>query len=55
MQELWNPARAAVVFASWLATMLAFQDGYRGSGLPDDLGDHAAGAEIARLISRGSI
>lgn len=48
-------ARAAVVFASWLATMLAFQDGHRGSGLPEDLGDHSAGTEIARMITRGSI
>lgn len=48
-------ARASVVFASWLATMLAFQDGHHGSGLPDDLADHAAGVEIARMIARGSI
>jgi AcrR family transcriptional regulator len=48
-------ARAAAVFASWLATMLAFEDGHRGSGLPTDLSDHAAGAAIARLISGGSV
>ncbi len=48
-------ARAAVVFASWLATMLVFQDGHRGSGLPGDLGDHAAGVEIARMMTRGSL
>ncbi len=47
--------RAAAVFASWLATMLAVRDGYRGSGLPKYLSGNQVGARIAHRFSEGGI
>ena len=48
-------ARAAAVFASWVATVLAFRDAYARGGLAGDLSDHDAGARIARMFSEGSL
>lgn len=47
--------RAAAIFASWLATMLAVRDGYRGSGLPNELSGNQIGSLIARRFSDGSL
>jgi AcrR family transcriptional regulator len=48
-------ARAAAIFASWLATVLAFRDAYRHGGVSDELSDHEAGARIAKMFSAGSL
>jgi AcrR family transcriptional regulator len=47
--------RAAAVFASWFATILAVRDGYRGSGLSRDLSGNQIGARIASRFSEGGI
>lgn len=48
-------ARAAAIFASWLATMLAVRDSYRGSGLPHELSGNQVGSLIAHRFSDGGL
>src|SRR5690606_4565636 len=40
-------ARAAAVFASWIATILVFRAGHRGSALAKDVTGNQVGADIA--------
>lgn len=48
-------ARAAAVFAAWVATLLVARDGFESSSLPDDSTGNTLGGEILRLFARDSI
>lgn len=48
-------ARAASVFAAWVATILVARDGFDGAGLPKEATGNELGGEILRLLARDSL
>lgn len=48
-------ARAAAVFAAWVATLLVARDGFNGANLPKEATGNTLGGEILRLFARDSI
>lgn len=54
-ESLHPRARAAAVFAAWVATLLVARDGFESSNLPSEATGNTLGGEILRLFARDSI
>lgn len=54
-ESLKPRARAAAIFAAWVATLLVARDGFENSSLPSDATGNSLGGELLRLFARDSI
>ncbi|MBX3094511.1 MAG: TetR family transcriptional regulator [Cryobacterium sp.] len=54
-ESLHPRARAAAVFAAWVATLLVARDGFEAASLPSEATGNTLGGEILRLFARDSI